>query len=46
LLGQTVELPLEAAAYERALTQLIAQSRFEKKVAAVSSEDFSKSFTR
>jgi len=46
LTGQTVELPLDAAAYERKLSQLIAESRFEKKVAAVSSEDFTKSFVR
>jgi predicted dehydrogenase len=46
LTGQTVDLPLDAAAYERKLSQLIAESRFEKKVAAVSGEDFTKSFVR
>lgn len=46
LLGQTVELPMDSAAYERKLQQLIAESKFEKKVVAVSNEDFTKSFHR
>lgn len=46
LQNRTVDLPLDAAAYERALQQLIAESRFEKKVVAVSQEDFTKSFHR
>ncbi len=46
ILGQTVELPLDGAAYERTLEGLIAQSKFEKKVAAVNGEDFTKSFVR
>ena len=46
LSGQTVELPLDAAAYERKLQELIAGSRLEKKTMAVSSEDFAKSFVR
>jgi predicted dehydrogenase len=46
LTGQTIELPLDAAAYETKLNQLIADSRFEKKVVAVSGEDFTKSFVR
>jgi len=46
LTGQTIELPLDAAAYEKKLNQLIADSRFEKKVVAVSGEDFTKSFVR
>jgi len=46
LLGQTVDLPLDAAAYERKLDELIAASTIEKKVVRVSSEDFAKSFTR
>lgn len=46
ILGQTVELPLDGGAYERMLDGLIAQSKFEKKVAAVSGEDFTKSFVR
>ena len=44
--GQTVELPLNSAAYEKALQAKIQQSRFEKKVVATSDEDFAKSFTR
>jgi len=43
---QTVELPLDSAAYEKALQQKIADSRFEKKVVATSDEDFAKSFIR
>lgn len=46
LLGQTVELPMDSAAYEAKLQQLIAESKFEKKVVAVSGEDFTKSFHR
>lgn len=46
LIGQTVELPLESAAYEQTLNQLIASSRFEKKVVEVSGEDFAASFRR
>jgi predicted dehydrogenase len=46
LINQTVELPLDGAAYERKLNQLIAESRFEKKVAPVAGEDFTKSFNR
>ena len=40
LLGQTVELPMDSAAYEKKLNQLIAGSKIEKKVVAVSNEDF------
>jgi predicted dehydrogenase len=46
LLGQTVELPMDSAAYEKKLNQLIAESRFEKKVVRTSAEDFTKSFNR
>jgi hypothetical protein len=46
LLGQTVELPLDSSAYEKKLNELIAASRFEKKVVQVSNEDFTKSFRR
>jgi predicted dehydrogenase len=46
LLGQTVELPLNSADYERKLQELIAQSRFEKQVVEISGEDFTKSFHR
>ena len=41
-----VELPLDAEAYEKALQQRIAESKFEKKVVATTAEDFTKSFTR
>lgn len=43
---QTVELPLDSAAYEKALQKEIAESRFEKKVVATSDEDFTRSFIR
>ncbi len=46
ILGRTVELPMDAAAYEAALQQWIAESRFEKKVVEVTNEDFTKSFHR
>jgi len=46
LLNQTIELPMDSAAYERKLNELIANSKFEKKVVEISSEDFTKSFTR
>jgi hypothetical protein len=44
LIGETVQMPLDAAAYEKKLNQLIAESKFEKKVVKIESEDFSKSF--
>jgi hypothetical protein len=46
LMGETVELPMDGAAYEKKLNQLIAESKFEKKVVEVSTEDFTKSFNR
>ena len=46
LTGQTVELPLDGAAYEKKLQQLIAESKFEKKVVKSAGEDFTKSFNR
>jgi len=46
LLGQTVELPMDSAAYEKKLQQLIAESKIVKKVVLVSNEDFTKSFHR
>jgi hypothetical protein len=46
LLGQTVDLPLDSAAFEKQLQQLIAESKLEKKVVEVSTEDFTKSFNR
>ena len=46
LMNQTIELPLDGAAYEKKLHELIAASKFEKKVVKVSNEDFTKSFMR
>src|SRR5712691_5027497 len=46
LLGQTIEMPMDSAAYEKKLNQLIAESRIEKKVVEVSNEDFTASFRR
>ncbi len=46
LIDQTVELPMDSAAYEKKLNQLIADSKTEKKVVAISDEDFTKSFKR
>jgi predicted dehydrogenase len=46
LMNQTIELPLDSAAYEKKLNELIADSKFEKKMAHVSNEDFAKSFMR
>ncbi len=46
LAGQTIELPLDSAAYENKLNELIAQSRLQKKVVEVIDEDFTKSFNR
>jgi predicted dehydrogenase len=44
LLEQTVRLPMDSAAYEKQLNQLIANSQHEKKVVEISNEDFTKSF--
>ena len=41
-----MELPLDGAAYEKKLNDLIAGSKFEKKVVQTGGEDFSKSFNR
>jgi len=46
LIEKTIELPLDSAAYEKKLNELIAASRHEKKVAQVSNEDFTSSFKR
>jgi hypothetical protein len=37
---------MDGAAFEKKLQQLIAESKFEKKVIEVSDEDFTKSFRR
>ena len=44
--GKSIDLPLDGEAYERRLTQLIKESKFEKKVAQGGGEDFTKSFNR
>ena len=46
LINQTVELPMDSAAWEKKLNQLIAESRHEKKVVQNTAEDFTKSFNR
>jgi hypothetical protein len=46
LINQTVEMPMDSAAYEKKLQELIAGSKFEKKVVQISNEDFTSSFTR
>ena len=46
LLDETIELPMDSAAYERKLNQLIAESKLEKKVVEIVNEDFTKSFNR
>ncbi|MCP5518177.1 MAG: Gfo/Idh/MocA family oxidoreductase [Verrucomicrobiales bacterium] len=46
LTNQTIDLPLDGAAYEQKLQQLIADSKFEKQVVEVKGEDFTKSFVR
>jgi len=46
LINQTIELPMNSAAWETKLNQLIAESRHEKKVVENATEDFTKSFRR
>lgn len=46
LIGQTVNLPMDSAAYEAKLNELIAGSKTEKKVVEVSAEDFAASFRK
>lgn len=46
LLNQTVPLPLDAAAFETKLNQLIANSKFKKQTAEVSADNFAQSFNR
>jgi len=43
---RTVPMPMDSAAYEKKLNQLIADSKLQKKVVEVSNEDFTKSFNR
>ena len=44
LIEETVELPMDSAAYEKKLNQLISESKLEKKVVEIANEDFTKSF--
>jgi predicted dehydrogenase len=46
LIGETIELPMDAGRWERKLNQLIAESTHEKKVALISSDDFASSFRK
>jgi predicted dehydrogenase len=46
LAGETIDLPLDSAAYERKLNALIAGSRTEKKVVETTAEDFTSSFRK
>jgi predicted dehydrogenase len=46
LIDQAVRMPMDSAAYEKKLNQLIAESKTEKKLVQVSNEDFTKSFNR
>lgn len=46
LIDQSIQLPMDSAAYEKKLRQLIADSRFEKKVTEIATDDFAKSFNR
>ena len=46
LLGETVELPMDGAAFEKKLNELIAGSRMQKKVVEIAGDDFTKSFHR
>jgi predicted dehydrogenase len=46
LIGQTVELPMDGAAWEAKLNQLISESKVQKKVIQVETTDFTSSFRR
>jgi predicted dehydrogenase len=46
LLGQTLELPINGAAWERELQRLIAASTIRKEVREISAADFAQSFRR
>ena len=46
LMSQTIELPMDGMAFEKKLQQLIAESKFEKKVVEIKNDDFTKSFNR
>jgi len=46
MLGQTIELPLDGSAWERALNRLIAESTLQKHVVHVATDDFAGSFRK
>jgi predicted dehydrogenase len=46
LLGKTLDLPMDGAAWEEKLHQLIAESKIEKKVVKIAADDFAGSFRR
>ena len=46
LLGQAVDLPMDSAAWEDKLNELITNSTHEKKTVEVNSEDFAASFRK
>jgi predicted dehydrogenase len=46
LLDKTLELPMDGAAWEKKLNQLIAGSKIEKKVVKVATDDFASSFRK
>ena len=46
LLGETLELPMDGAAWEKRLSQLIAGSKVEKKIVKVAAGDFAASFRK
>jgi predicted dehydrogenase len=46
LLGRVVELPMDGLAWERKLSELIANSTVQKRVAKVSADDFASSFRK
>lgn len=46
LLGQTIDLPMNGAAWEMKLNQLITESKLEKKVMQVETGDFASSFRK
>jgi predicted dehydrogenase len=46
LLGETIELPMDGAAWEKKLNQLIAESTLQKKVVEIATVDFASSFRK
>lgn len=46
LVDQTINMPMDSAAFEIKLNELIANSKFEKKVVEIKNDDFAQSFNR